>query len=88
VIDTLRLARATYTQANKYDLDALIDHTSVDLTSVPGQRHRAAFDAHATALILLDLASHYPTWDALIAAAVPAGLPGAPAPDHEDQTLW
>ncbi|MDH6134276.1 exodeoxyribonuclease X [Kitasatospora sp. MAA4] len=88
VIDTLRLARATYPDAPKYGLDALIAHTGIDLADMPGQRHRAGYDAHATALLLLDLAAHHPTWEALIAAAVPAGMPGAPAPDHEDQALW
>ncbi|GAA1232213.1 hypothetical protein GCM10009665_23060 [Kitasatospora nipponensis] len=91
VVDTLRLARATYPTAGKYGLDALIELTGIDLAAVPGQRHRAGFDAHATALLLLDLAGHYDTWDALIAAAVPPGMPGAPrpaTPDSEEQTLW
>ncbi|MFE9425249.1 exonuclease domain-containing protein [Kitasatospora sp. NPDC006697] len=91
VLDTLRLARRTYPEAGGYSLDALIKLTSIDLASVVGQRHRAAFDAHATALLLLDLAEHYDTWDALIAAAVPPGMPGAPlpaAPDSEEPGLW
>ncbi|TQF01335.1 3'-5' exonuclease [Kitasatospora acidiphila] len=91
VLDTLRLARATYPKAGKYSLDALIELTGIDLAAVPGQRHRAGFDAHATALLLLDLATHYDTWDALVAAAVPPGMPGAPlpaTPDSEEQTLW
>ncbi|MDI5974057.1 3'-5' exonuclease [Streptomyces sp. SL13] len=88
VLDTLRLARATYSDAPRHGLDALIEHTRLDLSTVQGRRHRAGYDAHATALLLLDLAAHYPTWDALTAGAVPAGMPGAPAPDHEDQTLW
>ncbi|WP_327065046.1 3'-5' exonuclease [Kitasatospora sp. NBC_01302] len=91
VLDTLRLARATCPAAGGYSLDALIDLTGIDLAAVPGQRHRAGFDAHATALLLLDLAAHYDTWDALLAAAVPPKMPGAslPAtPNSEDQTLW
>ncbi|MFI9722001.1 exonuclease domain-containing protein [Streptomyces sp. NPDC052396] len=88
VIDTLRLARATFVDGPRYGLDALIEHTRIDLSAVPGQRHRAGFDAHATALLLINMAAHYPTWEALIAAAVPAGMPGAPEPDHEEQPLW
>lgn len=87
VIDTLRLARATYTDAPKHNLDALIQHTSLDLTNAPAQRHRATFDAYATALLLLHMAEHYETWEALIQAAVPPGLPGAPQPE-EEPPLW
>ncbi|MFJ2868263.1 exonuclease domain-containing protein [Kitasatospora sp. NPDC087314] len=91
VLDTLRLARATYPKAGGYSLDALIELTGIDLASVPGQRHRAAYDAHATALLLIALAGHYDTWDVLLTAAVPPGMPGAPlppAPKSEEQTLW
>ncbi|SOB88944.1 3'-5' exonuclease [Streptomyces sp. 1331.2] len=91
VLDTLRLARATYPKARRYSLDALIELTAIDLESIPGQRHRAAYDAHATALLLLSLAEHYDTWDTLLAAAVPPGMPGAPLPappKSEEQTLW
>ncbi|WP_405008321.1 3'-5' exonuclease [Kitasatospora purpeofusca] len=91
VIDTLRLARATYPKSGGYSLDALVERAGIDLAAVPGHRHRAGFDAHATALLLIDLAAHYDTWDALIAAAVPPGMPGAPlpvTPDSEEQTLW
>ncbi|MET9611745.1 3'-5' exonuclease [Kitasatospora indigofera] len=91
VLDTLRLARATFPNAGGYSLDALIELTGIDVTSIPGQRHRAAYDAHATALLLVALAGHYDTWDALLTAAVPPGMPGAPlppAPESEEQTLW
>ncbi|MCC5574457.1 3'-5' exonuclease [Microtetraspora sp. AC03309] len=88
VIDTLRLARATYPAAPKYGLDALLAYTAIPLTGIDGQRHRAGFDAHATALLLLNLAGHYPTWDALTAAAVPPGMPGFVSPRHEEPTLW
>ncbi|WBB63535.1 3'-5' exonuclease [Streptomyces sp. WMMC500] len=87
VIDTLRLARATYKEAPRHNLDALIQHTGLDLGQAPGQRHRAAFDAYATALLLLRMAEQYPTWEALVRAAVPPGLPGAPEPEQEP-TLW
>ncbi|MFF0250177.1 3'-5' exonuclease [Streptosporangium sandarakinum] len=88
VIDTLRLARAVYPDAPGYSLDALLTYTAVPLDGIPGRRHRADFDAHATALLLLDLAAHYPTWRALAAVGVPASMPGAAAPDYEEQTLW
>lgn len=87
VVDTLRLARAVYKDAPKHNLDALIEHVKPDLSAAPAQRHRATFDAYATALLLLDMASHFETWDSFIAAAVPPGMPGAPEPDQEP-TLW
>lgn len=87
VLDTLRLARATYTNAPKHNLDALIEHAHLDLTAAPAHRHRATFDAYATALLVLRMADRYDTWEALVRAAVPPGLPGAPRPD-EEPTLW
>ncbi|MFE0257279.1 exonuclease domain-containing protein [Streptomyces sp. NPDC059010] len=88
VIDTLRLAKATYKSLPSYTLDALIKHAQPDLSQAPRVgRHRATYDAYATAQLLLTMASHYETWDQLIAAAVPPGLPGAPQPE-EDPTLW
>jgi DNA polymerase III epsilon subunit-like protein len=87
VVDTLRLARAVYKDAPKHSLDALIEHVQPDLSAAPAQRHRATFDAYATALLLLDMASHYKSWEALIEVAVPPGLPGAPRPEQE-ATLW
>jgi DNA polymerase-3 subunit epsilon/exodeoxyribonuclease X len=88
VIDTLRLAKATYTDLSSYTLDALIKHVAPDLSQAPRVgRHRATYDAYATAKLLLSMAEHYETWDQLIAAAVPPALPGAPQPE-EDPTLW
>lgn len=87
VIDTLRLAKATYPGLPKYSLDALIGHVAPDLSQAPGQRHRATFDAYATAQLLIAMAAHYDTWDQLVAAAVPPNMPGAPRPE-EDPTLW
>ncbi|MCT2593325.1 hypothetical protein LHJ74_26040 [Streptomyces sp. N2-109] len=71
----------------RHHLDALIEHAGLDLTGAPAHRHRATFDAYATALLLLRMAGRYDTWDALAQAAVPPGLPGAPEPE-EDPTLW
>lgn len=87
VLDTLRLAKATHPNLPKYTLDALIEHLGPDLTEAPAHRHRATFDAYATAQLLIAMADRYDTWDLLVAAAVPPGLPGAPEPD-KDPTLW
>ncbi|MGW2022012.1 3'-5' exonuclease [Streptomyces decoyicus] len=87
VLDTLRLARATYRGLPKYSLDALIEHVQPDLAHAPAQRHRATYDAYATAQLLIAMATRYDTWDQLVAAAVPPGLPGAPEP-AKDPTLW
>ncbi len=87
VIDTLRLARAARPGLPSYKLDSLITHLALDLSHAPDQRHRARFDAYATALMLLTLAEPYSTWDQLTAVAVPPGLPGTPQPE-EDPTLW
>ncbi|WP_225846867.1 3'-5' exonuclease [Streptomyces sp. HPF1205] len=87
VLDTLRLARVAWPGLASYRLDALIGHFKPDLSHVPDQRHRARYDAYATALLLVALAEHFPTWEQLAAAGVPAGLPGAPQ-SEEDPTLW
>jgi DNA polymerase III epsilon subunit-like protein len=87
VLDTLRLARATLPNLPGYSLDALIGHLKPDLSQAPAQRHRATYDAYATAQLLIALSSHYDTWDQLVSAAVPPGLPGAPEPE-KDPTLW
>ncbi|MFJ2774763.1 exonuclease domain-containing protein [Streptomyces sp. NPDC087300] len=87
VLDTLRLAKATYPGLAKYSLDSLIEHVQPDLSAAPGNRHRATFDAYAAAQLLLAMAVHYDTWDQLVAVAVPPGLPGAPEPE-QDPMLW
>ncbi|MEU8907832.1 3'-5' exonuclease [Streptomyces mirabilis] len=88
VIDTLRLAKATYTALPSYTLDALIKQVKPDLSNAPRVgRHRAAFDAYATAQLLLAMADRYESWEQLITAAVPPSLPGAPEPETEP-TLW
>ncbi|MGW3101320.1 3'-5' exonuclease [Streptomyces sp. NPDC001100] len=88
VIDTLRLAKATYTDLPSYTLDALIKHVAPDLSQAPRVgRHRATYDAYVTAQLLLAMAGHYESWDQLIAAAVPPSLPGASEPE-EEPTLW
>ncbi|WP_030570271.1 3'-5' exonuclease [Streptomyces aureocirculatus] len=87
VLDTLRLAKTLYPNLRHRSLDALIQHVKPDLAAAPGQRHRATFDAYATAQLLLTMATHYATWDQLVAAAVPPTLPGTPQPE-EEPTLW
>lgn len=87
VLDTLRLARATYSDLDSYSLDALIEHERLDLSNAPAHRHRATYDAYATAVLLLALARHYPTWNALTEAAVPPALPGHTEPPQAP-TLW
>ncbi|MER6127491.1 3'-5' exonuclease [Streptomyces sp. NPDC001795] len=88
VIDTLRLARATVKNLPAYTLDFLIKHLGLDLAGAPaGGRHRAAFDAYAAAQLLVVLARQYDTFEDVVAAAVPPGLPGAPEPEP-DLTLW
>ncbi|MGY1502929.1 3'-5' exonuclease [Streptomyces sp. QTS52] len=88
VIDTLRLARATYKGLPSYSLDALLKHVNPVLTQAPPVgRHRAVYDAYATAQLLLAMAGHYESWDQLITVAVPPSLPGAPEPETEP-TLW
>lgn len=56
VVDTLRLARVLWPDRTGYGLDALIHQEHLDLSRVAkSRRHRAAYDAHATALLLLRL---------------------------------
>ncbi|NEA53573.1 3'-5' exonuclease [Streptomyces sp. SID13666] len=90
VIDTLRLARKTYPEAGKHGLDPLIEHLRLPVAGIPGQRHRAGYDAHATGLLLLDLAAHYDTWDELTAIAVPDNMPGrrSAPPAYQEEPLW
>ncbi|WP_406153212.1 3'-5' exonuclease [Streptomyces sp. NBC_01023] len=87
VLDTLRLSRATFPGLPGYSLDHLIEHLKPDLSEAPAQRHRATFDAFATAQLLIIMAKRYETWDQVVVAAVPPTLPGAPQPEP-DLTLW
>lgn len=87
VIDTLRLARAVRPGLRSYTLDSLIEHLKPDLANAPAQRHRAAFDAYAAGQLLLIMAEPLPTFDELIAVAVPPALPGAAKPPTAP-TLW
>jgi exodeoxyribonuclease X len=57
VLDTLRLVRTLWPGRRSYGLDALIEQEHLDLTAIAtmSHRHRAAYDAYATALLLLRL---------------------------------
>jgi DNA polymerase III epsilon subunit-like protein len=56
VVDTLRLARVLWPGRTGYGLDALIRQERLDLSAVAkSRRHRAAYDAYATAILLLRL---------------------------------
>jgi len=65
----------------------MLRHAGIDPGGIPGQRHRAGFDACATALLLLALAGPYPCWADLAAVAVPPGLPGCNR-GRQAGTLW
>ncbi|MFD9591646.1 exonuclease domain-containing protein [Kitasatospora sp. NPDC059973] len=86
VICTLRLARALRPDLDRHTLDMLLASIAVPLAGVTGLRHRAAYDAHATALLLLALAERLDTWADLTAIAVPPAL--RPGPVDEQQGLW
>ncbi|MEU9043600.1 MULTISPECIES: 3'-5' exonuclease [unclassified Kitasatospora] len=87
VLDTLRLARARRPDLPRHTLDALLAALPVDTAGIPGSRHRAAYDAHAAALVLLHLAEGYATWEELARVAVPPRLPGRPG-GGQAHTLW
>ncbi|WP_258038741.1 exonuclease domain-containing protein [Streptomyces sp. SM12] len=83
VIDTLRLAKATYPGLPTYSLDALIEHASLDLAEAPGQRHCATFDAYATTQLLITMAGRCESWDQLVASP---SRPASPAPPNQSRS--
>jgi DNA polymerase III epsilon subunit-like protein len=101
VLDTLRLARALWPGRASYGLDALIEQERLDLSPVAAtsRRHRAAYDAYATALLLLRLVdtlrADEQSFDRLAALALPQRPPapstsatsGQDAPLRQD-SLW
>ncbi|GAA1162034.1 DNA polymerase-3 subunit epsilon/exodeoxyribonuclease X [Kitasatospora gansuensis] len=74
VICTLRLARALRPDLPRHTLDALLAAIPVPPVGVTGLRHRAAYDAHATALLLLALVDPLDAWADVTAIGVPAAL--------------
>ncbi len=88
VLDTLRLARALWPGRDSYGLDALIRQERLDLSAVAkSRRHRAAYDAYATALLLLLrlLAAAPPTVASVrhLAALVPFPPPASTAKEAD-----
>ncbi|HCT75531.1 MAG TPA: 3'-5' exonuclease [Micromonosporaceae bacterium] len=82
VVDTLRLARALWPGLKSYSLDPLLAHARIDTSSLAGCRHRAGFDAHATALLFATLAKLAVTRDQLLSlGCLPNRAPAAP-PDE------
>lgn len=55
VIDTLALARRVWPELAAHGLDALIKARGLRMGTRYGHRHRAGYDAHATALIFRQL---------------------------------
>jgi DNA polymerase III epsilon subunit-like protein len=83
VLDTLRLARVLWPGRDSYGLDALIRQERLDLAAVAkSRRHRAAFDAWVTALLLLRLVDAAPPTVASLrrlAEVAPFRLPASSA---------
>lgn len=85
MLDTLRLAKAVWPGEASYGLDPLLTRAGVNLDAFSGSRHRASFDALATAHLLADLARSVDGSDDLYALAALPGM--APVlPDQEG--LW
>lgn len=83
VIDTLRLARHVWPDLGRHSLDALAEHARIDMTSIPGKRHRAGYDAQLTwqlLKLLIDSAAQ-PWHDILSVAAMPS-------PPAQEEGLW
>jgi DNA polymerase III epsilon subunit-like protein len=93
VLDTLRLTRAVWPGRAGYGLDALIEQERLDLAAVAAvsQRHRAAYDAYATALLLLCLLDglgdvEHPL--ARLAELAAATRRAHGAPPAQQESLW
>lgn len=56
VLDTLKLARKVWPDLNKHSLDDLVLARNIRVPDGTGTRHRALYDAYATAYLFLDLA--------------------------------
>ena len=90
IIDTLKLARFVWPNLQSYTLESLMARTSS--RSGPGtkERHRAASDARATALLARALTdeSNLLSWDDVRRVACPAGLPGSFTQPSKQEDLW
>lgn len=85
MLDTLRLARAVWPGLGAYGLDRLVEHAGITLGDDHGQRHRAGFDAHATALLFVALAETAGNRDRLFGLA---SLPGLASDEEPQGRLW
>lgn len=74
--------------APRHTLDAMVEHAGIDVSGIPGRRHRAGYDAHVTALLLLRLAERFPDFAAMADAAIPTGLRSLTEPPPDALTLW
>jgi DNA polymerase III epsilon subunit-like protein len=89
MLDTMRLAKLVWPGFKSYSLDPLLAHAQISLGDGHGARHRAGFDAHATALLFVVLAraagSQFQLfeWASLSGSTVPAH-PATPT----EGTLW
>jgi DNA polymerase III epsilon subunit-like protein len=94
ILDTLRLARVLWPGRPSYGLDALIQQERLDPSAVTtSRRHRAAYDAWATAQLLLRLLDAAPATVASLRHLAELTLrPTAPTARKVDQaqqpSLW
>jgi len=88
VVDTLRLARALWPGLLAgYTLDKLLEHACIDTAGLGGKRHRAGFDAAATALLFAALAKDCTTEQVLTLGCLPSHSP-APTPSPDQGALF
>jgi DNA polymerase III epsilon subunit-like protein len=89
ILDTMRLAKQVWPGLKSYGLDPLLAQAQISVGDRHGTRHRAGFDAYATALLFAVLADSTGNrfrlfeWASLPGSAVPTG-PATPA----EGTLW
>ncbi|WP_275936991.1 3'-5' exonuclease [Streptomyces nanshensis] len=71
VVDTRRLAEATYPTVRDYRLESLVHGLGLDMSKAPGRPSRLPYQAFAIGSLLLSAARHYESWEGLAAAARP-----------------
>jgi DNA polymerase III epsilon subunit-like protein len=87
MLDTLRLSKAVWPGLPGYGLDPLLTHAGIAIGQTAGARHRAGFDALATARLFLALTETVPDPDRLTDLARLPGLTPA-APQQNQGGLW
>ncbi|MEU8003899.1 3'-5' exonuclease [Catellatospora sp. NPDC049111] len=89
ILDTMRLAKKVWPGLGGYGLDPLLAHAQIVLADERGKRHRAGFDAYATARLFAVLAEATDARDTLFDWA---SLPGSTLPSRplisQEGTLW